>query len=802
MAIGLSSVTLSMVLIAGLLGLIPDRDRAVMEGRGRLCESAAVSFTLLAEENQFDRVRLGLEAIVNRNPELLTAAVRRTDGEIVARVGDHEALWNDPKLKNLIGAQMEVPIMHNDEPWGTLEFSFEPLSRAGWLGIWESSAVRLPFFLAITCGLGTWFYLRRVLKYLDPTRVVPGRVRQALDTLAEGLLLLDKDERIVLANKSFMETAGVQESQLVGKRASTLPWMSTDFSVKSDELPWQRVLRGENVRPGEMLRLQTSSEEARTFMVNSTMILDDQGNSQGALTSFGDVTPLERKKLELAEMLNCLQKSSEEIRRQNSELERLALEDPLTGCLNRRSFFENFETLWDEALSQGRPLSCVMTDIDFFKSINDNFGHSFGDEVLRAVAHTLKQAAREGDIVCRYGGEEFCVLMRDADPEAAARGAERFRQAVASIKLPKITVTASFGLSSTSMGAQNNQELLDQADKALYAAKRNGRNCVVRFDEVPADLVVDEASVSRSRRTSDPAIEKPIPFHAVIALISALAYRDLPTAEHSRRVADLCVLVAEGLMSPSQCYLLEIAALLHDIGKIGVPDSILLKAGRLSAEEAEVMRTYQRIGIELVRASFKSPELCAILENRMTPPDAGSDPSKPGARTRVSVGARILAIADSYDAMTRDSVYRRGMEPDAAFAELRRCAGVQFDAELVERFISCVKSRRSNDVESGRVSKETALAVGIHIEHLATALDRRDLSTLKDLAGHLQSLANRQGADKIAEQAGELQEALDSEEHDLLSVLQEADSLLKLCRESQRAYFDDIRPVATVSQPV
>jgi diguanylate cyclase (GGDEF)-like protein len=491
-------------------------------------------------------------------------------------------------------------------------------------------------------------------------------------------------------------------SQLVGRRASTLPWMSTDFSATSAELPWQRVLRGEEVRQGEMLRLQTASEEARKFMVNSTMILDDQGNSQGALTSFGDVTPLERKKLELAEMLKCLQKSSEEIRRQNSELERLALEDPLTGCLNRRSFFESFETLWDEAVRQGRPLSCVMTDIDYFKSINDNFGHSFGDEVLRAVAKTLKQTAREADIVCRYGGEEFCVLMRNADPEAAAHGAERLRQAVASIKLPKVTVTASFGLSSTVLGAQNNQELLDQADKALSLAKRNGRNCVVRFDEVPADLVVDETSISRTRRASAPAVEKPIPFHAVIALISALAYRDLPTAEHSRRVADLCVLVAEGLISPSQCYLLEIAALLHDIGKIGVPDSILLKAGRLNAEEAEVMRTYQRIGIELVRASFKSPELCAILENRTTPPDAVSDPGKPGSRSRIPVGARILAIADSYDAMTRDSVYRRGMTPDAAFAELRRCVGSQFDPELVERFIACVKSRRPNHGESGR----------------------------------------------------------------------------------------------------
>jgi diguanylate cyclase (GGDEF)-like protein len=136
-----------------------------------------------------------------------------------------------------------------------------------------------------------------------------------------------------------------------------------------------------------------------------------------------------------------------------------------------------------------------MVDIDYFKSVNDRFGHSAGDDVLRHVAATLRRLARDTDVVCRYGGEEFCVLMRDTDADAAVIAAERLRQAIATIQVPQLQfqVTASFGVSAIAFAARSPQELLDQADKSLYAAKKNGRNRVVRFDRVPSDLVVDHA---------------------------------------------------------------------------------------------------------------------------------------------------------------------------------------------------------------------------------------------------------------------------------------------------------------------
>ena len=212
----------------------------------------------------------------------------------------------------------------------------------------------------------------------------------------------------------------------------------------------------------------------------------------------------------MVEMLDELRDSRAEIEVQNRELQILATRDALTGCLNRRTFFESFERLWTAATRHDTPLACMMLDIDFFKSINDNYGHSTGDEVLRRVAQSIQDACREEDLLCRYGGEEFCMLTPQLDIESCAQAADRIRQLVQSLKfsVPELKVTISLGVSSVVFGAQDPQEMLDQADKSLYVAKRNGRNQVCRWDTLTEeDIQAKEKSaatyqpIRRGRRT-------------------------------------------------------------------------------------------------------------------------------------------------------------------------------------------------------------------------------------------------------------------------------------------------------------
>jgi diguanylate cyclase (GGDEF)-like protein/putative nucleotidyltransferase with HDIG domain len=637
-----------------------------------------------------------------------------------------------------------------------------------------------------------------VLRQLDPSRVVPTRVRQALDALAEGLLVLDHDERIVLANRSIRKTLECDENLLLGRRASEIPWVAKGEDgqpVEGDSAaarPWQTAMQGGETQRGVLMGLALGSSKNKTFVVNATPICDEGGVRRGVLTSFEDVTPLERKKMELMEALTKVRTAAEHIREQNRELERLATRDPLTGAFNRRSFYEQFSVHWDNSKRYKHPLACVMVDVDHFKSVNDNHGHAAGDQVLQKVAAELQRTARRGDIVARYGGEEFAILLTHTDLAAAEEAAEKFRLAIEALRFPNLQVTASLGVSELSLEPASMEQLLDQADRGLYAAKRTGRNRTVRFDRIPANLPQDDGGrKSRKREEPSTTASTPIPFPAVTALISALAYRDSATAEHSRRVADMCAMVAEGLVSASDCYVIEIGALLHDIGKIGVPDHILLKPGALTRDEWQIMEKHDRIGVEIIRASFSSELLSGIVEYHHAFFGGGARHKGLPTGLDIPIGARVLAIADAYDAMVSDRVYRKGRAPAEAFVELRRCAGTQFDPELVERFIGLMQDRIASATGVvPQISKEAALSIGLQLERLALAVDQLDLPGLRALAGRLQETAAKERAPEIAAKAMELELAVNADA-DAVHILRLAGQLMHICRQTQTSYLRD-----------
>jgi diguanylate cyclase (GGDEF)-like protein/PAS domain S-box-containing protein len=788
----LACLTISVLLFARTWGLLPDSRAEVLSGRSALCEAMAVHFSLMADCGETGLLQTDLESFARRNPDVRSLAIR-SGGKILAEVGPHATNWQSKSDRRSAETQMSVPIHNEDSGWGTLEATFTPIGQSGWWLSRSAWFLLLAGYVVSCYAVAYYLYLRKLLTQLDPQKVIPSRVKMALDTMAEGLVILDDEGHIMLANAAFAKTIHEDTEHLIGRNVKDLAWEAQPYEATEEPLPWSITLEQGIPQLGAVVYFAGGSDERLTFLVNSTPIHGQDGESRGALVSFDDITQLEKSKLELeknrlelSEMLDSLRQSTDEIRRQNRELEQLATRDHLTGCYNRRSFFERFNSLWKSALRHNHPLSCVMVDVDHFKSVNDNHGHSVGDQVLQRVGQILLKMARESDVVCRYGGEEFAILLPYTTMDEAAEAAERIRFGLASAIFPNLSITASLGVSAITFGAIDPQGMLDQADKCLYLAKRYGRNRVVRWDEIPEDLEMDETKFFRSRPEDDN--HTAIPFQAITALISALAYRDVATAEHSRRVADLCVATGEGLMSLSACYVLENAALLHDIGKIGVPDSILLKPGPLADEEWQIMRRQERIGVEIIRASFDSRELVSIVSNHQAwfagTPHA---PHLPRGED-IPIGARILNIVNAYDAMTSRQVYRDPRPQEEAFAELRRYAGTQFDPALVERFIAIARVRQHFPAPAvSGVSQETALQFGLQIERLMAALDNQDIQGLHALADRLHAMAQKHQVSEIARKASELARHTQSQ-HEPTDVLLAANELIELCRSTQSSY--------------
>jgi diguanylate cyclase (GGDEF)-like protein/PAS domain S-box-containing protein/putative nucleotidyltransferase with HDIG domain len=782
-ALSLAMLSGTVLLLAKPLGLLPDHRRLAVRTRITVCENLAVASSLLTSQQQWEAVAICLRELKVRNADVVSVGLRRQDGRLVAQAGEHQNTWKETPDGRSSETQIYVPILQGKSRWGSLEVEFLPPGTPGWPSWFDPAEWRLIAFIAAANALIFICYLRRVLYDLDPSRVMPQRVRSALDALTEGLLVLDNEGRIVMANHAFASALGRTPETLLGTQASILPWKETS---DGQPRPWDEVRKNKDVCSGVEMALQDGTSAPRTFLVNAAPIEDAQGQPRGVLASFADITQLEQKKQELLKMLEALRESRDKIRQQNDELSFLATRDSLTGCLNRRSFSEQFERLWRQG--DQFELSCIMADIDKFKTINDTFGHSSGDEVLRGVARVLLESIGEAGLVCRYGGEEFCIVLANCSPEHAPEVAEILRSKVAALDFPQLKVTSSFGVSSGVFGATSCQELLDQADRSLYFSKHNGRNRVSCWDKLPQDFAshkLEEPSGTASAGVLSKH-EPAVPYHAVASLMCALAYRDPDTACHSARVADLAVATARGLMSAGEAYLLEIGALLHDIGKIGVPDSILLKPGPLTADEWEIMQLHGRIGVEIVNASFHAPSLVDIV--RFHHAKYGSqEPGMPMGK-EIPLSARIVCIADAYDAMVSDRVYRKGRTPEAAFAELRRMAGIQFDPELVERFVDTVNSRpRGTLTASGPLSKDLALHLGLQTERLATALDDRDYKTIQALSMHLKATAEAHGLAPLAEAADLLQEC--EGDCDLPQMVNVIHQIIDLSLSAQQAYL-------------
>ena len=353
---------------------------------------------------------------------------------------------------------------------------------------------------------------------------------------------------------------------------------------------------------------------------------------------------------------------------------RLALTDPLTGLGNHRHFHERLQHDLDKAQDEGFALTLVLLDIDNFKQINDRYGHPTGDKVLAQVAARLRQ----GGEAFRLGGDEFALLLPRRDEHEGLSIARSIieRMSETEVEVGEV-LNMSAGVATYPQHGVERSELVRVADSALYLAKDQGKNTV----RVYRPDVIELAELRRLAEGPDRAAR----LRAAASLAHAVDARDAYTGSHSYMVGELAARVARRMGLDSESIeLTRLAGSLHDLGKLAIPEEILRKPGPLNEAERLVLERHPQIGYRMLDSLGVEPVATWVLHHHERWDGRGYPEQKAG--DSIPLGARILFVADAYDAMTTDRVYRGRLSHDRAMAELERCAGTQFDPDVVAAF--------------------------------------------------------------------------------------------------------------------
>jgi diguanylate cyclase (GGDEF)-like protein len=436
-----------------------------------------------------------------------------------------------------------------------------------------------------------------------------------------------------------------------------------------------------------------------------------------------------------------------------------AITDGLTGVKTHRFFMEALSAEWKRSTRAGRDFSLVLMDLDRFKFVNDFYGHLEGDVVLQRVGQILEQNCRRSDVVARYGGDEFVILMPETNIEQGRQLAGKLRAWVSSDPLLREkNISASFGIATFPVHGSTPQELVQVADSSMYLSKHQGGNAVSTADHYDPDearkwkrdvleaylgvtlkrqfstgpeafeeihrrllhftesmgsaaLVPDESELGSQE--TDPEAPPPTSLSTTMietltSLALAVDAKDQYTQGHSQKVSAYSVLLGQALsLHEEELEEIRLAALLHDVGKVGIPAPILNKNGPLDAEEWETMKSHCALGSQLLDPLCNLPsgngESRAIVATRRLAIHLremvrhhheffdGSGYPDGLAGTGIPLGARVIALADAYDTITSDRIYKKGRSPEEARAELERCGAAQFDPDVLRIFLEVLR---------------------------------------------------------------------------------------------------------------
>ncbi len=506
-----------------------------------------------------------------------------------------------------------------------------------------------------------------------------------------ALLINPKDYTIVDANKTLLKKEGLSREDVIGRKCYEVTHKRfSPCKGTFGKCPLREALKTHRTATSEHIHYDKNNNPYYVDVITS--FTKGLSGKKELILHICRASPL---------IKNFNKVISEKSKRYITQLKNLAIKDPLTGVYNYRYLMERLPAEVYRSKRYNYPFSLALLDIDYFKSINDVYGHRIGDRLLTEFANFIRNSLRQSDVLARHGGGEFAVLMTHTDKLGAQYLANRIITQLSShiFKIERAEIKLKMGMGIATLSSDENcnthDKLLSAADKALQRAKDSGSNVVVTYSDLYKDkkeathkispyeeVNVLKRKISRlSERIDRVALE------SMYAFSKSMEARDNYTAEHAEEMVGLVLKIGKEIgLSQKLLNNLERGATLHDIGKIGISDAILRKEAKLTPEEYETIKMHPKIGAEIIRAIHFLKDVVPIVLHHHERWDGKGYPS--GLKEReIPLLARIVGIADTYQALISDRPYRKAYSKKEALEILKKEAGTHFDKDLVEILI-------------------------------------------------------------------------------------------------------------------
>ena len=465
------------------------------------------------------------------------------------------------------------------------------------------------------------------------------RLRITIDSIGDGVISTDKNGNITILNQVAEKLTGWKQEEAIGKPIESVFHIINVSTREKCVNPIHNVIRSGLIHElADHTVLISRDGTERAIADSAAPIKDSDGEIYGVILVFRDVTK-ERRKQE--------------------EMYFLSYYDSLTGLFNRRYFEEEFKRL---DTVKNLPISVIMGDINGLKLINDAFGHVKGDKLLVKAANAIKSACRAEDIAARWGGDEFVILLPKTTREDTVKVVKRIKNTCAKMKTSSLNVSVSLGWDTKETKEESMEKVLKSAEDHMYKHK-----------------VLESESMRRN---------------AIDAIFHTIKEKNPNIERHSDRVSKLCQQLGTAMkLSDNDIKELKVSGLLHDIGKVAIADGILHKKGKLTEQEWTEVKRHSDIGYRILNIS---PEMSDIALYVLSHHERFNGTGYPRGikQEEIPLPARIIAVADSYDAMTNERPYRKILSKSMAIKELERNKGTQFDPAIVDIFVEKVLNQQ------------------------------------------------------------------------------------------------------------